>query len=62
MLTWFIEWTTRLNQTHSLAFAVVTVSTMAALGVGIAVVAEWLLVRLAAGRPGAPGHHHPSDR
>lgn len=62
MLAWFIEWTTQLNQTNSLAFAGVTVLTMATVGGGIAVVAEVLLTRLAAGKPGAPEHHHPSGR
>jgi hypothetical protein len=40
MISSFIEWTTRLNATHPLAFALVTVATMAALGIAIAVVVE----------------------
>ena len=60
MLAWFIQWTTQLNQTDHLAFAVVTVLTMATIGVGIAVVAEVLLMRLSSGKSGAPEHHHPS--
>lgn len=59
MLAWFIQWTTQLNQTSHAAFAVVTVLTMATIGVGIAVVAEVLLKRLSAGKPGAPQPHHP---
>lgn len=62
MLAWFIQWTTQLNQTNHLAFAAVTVLTMATVGVGIAVFAEVLLMRLGMGKSGAPKHHHPSDR
>ena len=58
MLAWFIEWTTQLNQTNHLAFAVVTVLTMATVGGGIAVVAELLLKLFGASRSGAPDHHH----
>ncbi|HSI58129.1 MAG TPA: hypothetical protein VLA16_11275 [Ideonella sp.] len=60
MLAWFIEWTSQLNQTNHLAFAAVTVLTMATIGVGIAVVAEVILKRLSAGKSGSAGHHHPS--
>lgn len=60
MLDWFIQWTAQLNQTNHVGFAVVTVLTMATIGVGIAVVAEWVLMRLSTGKPGAPSHHHPS--
>lgn len=62
MLAWFIEWTTQLNQTNHLAFAVVTVLTMATVGGGIAVVAELLLARFGIGKSGSPKHHHPSGR
>jgi hypothetical protein len=62
MLAWFIEWTTQLNQTNRLAFAVVTVLTMVTVGVGIAVVTELILVRLGIGKSGAPEHHHRSGR
>jgi hypothetical protein len=34
--------------------------TMVTIGVGIAVVAEVVLVKLAGRKPGAPEHHHPS--
>jgi hypothetical protein len=57
MLDWFIQWTTQLNQTNHLGFAVVTVVTMVTIGVGIAVVAELILTRLSAGKSGAPSHH-----
>ena len=60
MLTWFIQWTAQLNQTNHVAFAAVTVLTMTTIGVGIAVVAEVVLMRLSAGKSGAAGHHHPS--
>lgn len=59
MLATFIEWTTQLNQDNRLAFALVTVLTMAAIGVGIAVVAELLLKRLSAGKSSAAAQHHP---
>ena len=62
MLAWFIQWTTQLNQADHVAFAAVTVLTMAAIGGGLALVAEVLLMRLAAGRSGAPEHHGPSGR
>lgn len=57
MLAWFIEWTTQLNQTNHLGFAVVTVLTMVTIGVGIAALAEVVLTRLSAGKAGAPSHH-----
>lgn len=46
VLTWFIEWTTQLNRTDPLAFAIVTVLTMSLTGVAIAVVAEFFLKKL----------------
>jgi uncharacterized membrane protein len=58
MLAWFIDWTTQLNEDNRVAFAAVTVLTMATIGVGIAVVAEVLLKRLSAGKSGAPAQHH----
>ncbi|WP_374675405.1 hypothetical protein [Ideonella sp.] len=58
MLAWFIDWTTQLNQTNHLAFAVVTVVTMASIGVCIAMVAELVLKRLSAGKSGAAGDPH----
>ena len=60
MLTSFIQWTTQLNQTNHIGVAAVTVLTMATIGVGIAVVAELVLLRLSTGKPGAHEHHHPS--
>lgn len=57
MLAWFIEWTTQLNQTNHLGFAVVTVLTMVTIGVGIAALAEVILTRLSAGKSGAASHH-----
>lgn len=62
MLAWFVEWTTQLNRTNHLAFAIVTVLTMAGVGVGIAVFAELLLMRLGIGKPGASEHPHGSGR
>jgi hypothetical protein len=56
----FIQWTTRLNQTNHVGFAVVTVLTMTGVGVGIAVVAEAILRRLSAGRSTAPSSHPPT--
>ena len=58
MLAWFIQWTTQLNQTNHVGFAAVTVLTMAAIGIGLAGMAEVILKRLA-GKPGAPEHQHP---
>jgi hypothetical protein len=55
MLDWFIQWTTQLNQTNHLGFAVVAVVTMASIGVAIAVVAEVILKRLSGGKSGAAG-------
>lgn len=40
MIASFIEWTTRLNETDLLAFALVTVGVMAAVGIAIALVAD----------------------
>lgn len=54
MLSRFFAWTTQLNQTDPLAFAIVTVLTMATVGIAIAVTAEWLLARLAGHKRGAP--------
>jgi hypothetical protein len=59
MFSWFIEWTTQLNQTNRLAFAFVTVLTMVAVGGGIAIVAETLLKRLGITKSSAPRHDHP---
>lgn len=58
MFAWFLEWTTQLNQTDRLGFAIVTVLTMAAVGIGIAVVAEVLLKQFGATKSGAPEHNH----
>ena len=60
MLAGFIQWTAQLNQTNHVGFAVVTVLTMATIGVVIAVVAELVLMRVSTGKSGAPSHHHPS--
>ena len=57
MLAWFIQWTTQLNQNNHVGFAAVTVLTMATIGVGIAVLAELLLVRLSGRKSAAPDHH-----
>jgi hypothetical protein len=57
MLDWFIQWTTQLNQSNHLGFAVVTVVTMASIGVAIAVVAEVILKRLSGGKSGAAGQN-----
>lgn len=57
MLAWFVQWTAQLNQTNHIAFAVVTVLTMAAIGVCIAVTAELILKWLSVGKSGAPEHH-----
>jgi len=62
MLAWFIQWTTQLNQTDHVAFAAITVLTMATIGGGLAVVAEVLLRRLSTGNSGAAEAHHPSGR
>ena len=59
MLAWFIDWTTQLNQNNRVGYAVVTVLTMATIGVSIAVVVELLLKRLSAGKSAAAGRHHP---
>jgi hypothetical protein len=58
MIRWFIDWTTRLNATDGLAFALVTVAVMAATGVAIAVVAELLFKALGIGAGKADRHHH----
>lgn len=58
MFAWFIEWTTQLNQTDHLAFAIVTVLTMALSGIGIAMTAELVLKRFGASKSSAPEHHH----
>ena len=58
MLDWFIQWTTELNQTNRIAFALVTVATMAAIGVCIAVVAELILKQVPAGKSSGSGSHH----
>jgi hypothetical protein len=57
MLDWFIQWTTQLNQTNRLGFAVVTVVTMVTIGVAIAVVAELVLKQLSGGKSGAAGQN-----
>ncbi len=58
MFASFLEWTTQLNQTNPLGFAIVTVLTMASVGVGVAVVAELLLKKFGAAKSGAPKHPH----
>lgn len=58
MFSWFLEWTAQLNQTNHLGFAIVTVLTMAGVGIGIAVIAELLLKQFGAAKSGAPEHHH----
>jgi hypothetical protein len=58
MLAWFVQWTAQLNQTNHIAFAVVTVLTMATIGVCIAVAAELILHGISAGKSRAAHHHH----
>jgi hypothetical protein len=60
MFAWFIQWTAQLNQTNHIGFAMVTVLTMVTIGVGIAVVVEWILKQVSTESSGAPKHHHPS--
>lgn len=55
MLSEFIEWTTRLNESNRLAFALVTVGVMAAVGIAIATVAE-LVFRVLGIKPGKLRH------
>lgn len=57
-MQWFIELTTRLNETNHLGFAIATVLTMAGVGTGIAVIAEVLLKMFGATKSGAPEHRH----
>jgi hypothetical protein len=57
MITDFIEWTTHLNQTDRVAFALVTVAVMAGVGVFIATIAELIFKALGV-RTGKPDHHH----
>ena len=45
MISDFIDWTTHLNETNRLAFALVTVGVMVAVGIAISFVAE-LVFRL----------------
>lgn len=58
MLSWFIEWTTRLNQDQHLAFALVTVVVMAATGIGISLVTEgfFRLLGIRPDKEGRPQH------
>lgn len=58
MFDMFIAWTTQLNQTNHLIFALVTVLTMALTGIGIASFVELILKVMGAGKSGAPHHHH----
>lgn len=62
MFARFVEWTTQLNQTDHLGFALVTVLTMAGVGVGVAVVAELLLGRLGIGKATASPGRGPASR
>ena len=57
MITQFIEWTTYLNETNKLAFALVTVGVMAAVGVVIAFIAEPVFKVLGI-KTEKMGHHH----
>ncbi|WP_333653951.1 hypothetical protein [Dissulfurispira sp.] len=57
MVEQFIEWTTRLNETNSLAFAFVTVGTMIVVGVGIALVVE-LVFKILGIKTEKIEHHH----
>ena len=58
MFDMFIAWTTQLNQTNHLIFALVTVLTMALTGIGIASLVELIFKGRGAGKSGAPDHHH----
>lgn len=57
MLTDFIAWTTHLNETNRLAFALVTVGVMAGVGIAFAAITE-LVFRLLGIKAGKPEHHH----
>ncbi|MBT9536845.1 MAG: hypothetical protein AAB283_04645 [Planctomycetota bacterium] len=57
MITQFIEWTTYLNETNKLAFALVTVGVMAAVGIVIAFIAEPVFKVLGI-KTEKMGHHH----
>jgi hypothetical protein len=58
MLTWFIEWTTRLNETNHLAYALVTVAVMALMGISIAMIAELILKLVGVRSNKADQPHH----
>jgi hypothetical protein len=53
----FIDWTTHLNETNRLAFALVTVGVMATVGLTIAAVAE-LVFRALGIKTGRARHRH----
>lgn len=55
MIEGFVAWTTHLNETNRLAFAVVTVGVMAVVGIAIAVVAE-LVFRIVGIKTGRSRH------
>jgi small neutral amino acid transporter SnatA (MarC family) len=57
MITDFIEWTTHLNETNRLAFALVAVGVMAAVGIVIAFIAE-LVFKVLGIKTEKMGHHH----
>lgn len=53
----FIAWTTYLNETNRLVFALVTVVLMAGVGISFAVIAELVFKALGI-RSGKGEHHH----
>lgn len=57
MLADFIAWTTHLNETNRLAFALVTVGVMAGVGIVFAAITE-LVFKLLGIKAGKPEHHH----
>lgn len=57
MVEQFIEWTTCLNETNSLAFALVTVGTMSVVGIGIAFAME-LVFKIIGIKIEKIEHHH----
>lgn len=57
MLADFIAWTTHLNETNRLAFALVTVGVMAGVGILFATITE-LIFKVLGIKSGKGEHHH----
>jgi len=57
MLADFIAWTTHLNETNRLAFALVTVGVMAGVGILFATITE-LVFKVLGIKSGKGEHHH----